>query len=223
MSLTELRPCRKDKTLQKKKKKEEVSIKYIIKESKTVSLVTVSDSLQPQGLWPTRLLCLWNSPGKRTGVGSHSLLQGIFPTQRLNPSLLHYRHILYHLSHQRIRNWCRLNQIREEFWKNSICVSFLGSYIRGKRQIYIFYCYLPRNIYLLMAHIKSLININEEGSQKKICQRREKYYFPDHGSSTRKQIHHQTNANIIFYKFTSFPGDLYLSLCQLFKESFRKI
>ena len=111
----------------------------------------------------------------------------------------------------------------EEFWKNSICVSCLGSYIRGKRQIYIFYCYLPRNIYLLMAHIKSLININEEGSQKKICQSREKYYFPDHGSSTQKQIHHQTNANIIFYKFTWFPGDLYLSVCQLVKESFRKI
>ena len=33
-------------------------------------------------------------------MGSHSLLQGIFPTQRLNPGLLHCRQILYHLSHQ---------------------------------------------------------------------------------------------------------------------------
>ena len=48
-----------------------------------------------------RLLCPWNSPGKNTGVGSHSLLQRIFPTQELNPGLLHWRHILYHLSHQR--------------------------------------------------------------------------------------------------------------------------
>ena len=47
-----------------------------------------------------RLLCLWNSPGKNTGVGSYSLLQGIFPTQGLNPSLLHCKQILYHLSHQ---------------------------------------------------------------------------------------------------------------------------
>ena len=39
----------------------------------------------------TRLLCLWNSPGKNTGVGFYSLLQGIFLTQKL---------ILYHLSHQ---------------------------------------------------------------------------------------------------------------------------
>ena len=38
-----------------------------------------------------RLLCPWNSPGKNTGVGCHSLLQGIFPIQGLNPSLLHYR------------------------------------------------------------------------------------------------------------------------------------
>ena len=49
---------------------------------------------------PARLLCPWNSPGKNTGVGSRSLLQGIFPTQRSNPGLPHYRGILYHLSHQ---------------------------------------------------------------------------------------------------------------------------
>ena len=39
---------------------------------------------------------VWNSPGKNSGVGSHSLLQGIFPIQRLNPGLLHCRQILYH-------------------------------------------------------------------------------------------------------------------------------
>ena len=46
------------------------------------------------------LLCPWDSPGKNTGVGSHSRLQGIFPTQELNSHLLHCRQILYHLSHQ---------------------------------------------------------------------------------------------------------------------------
>ena len=40
----------------------------------------VSSSLRSHGLWPTRLLCPWNFPGKNTGVGSHFLLQGIFPT-----------------------------------------------------------------------------------------------------------------------------------------------
>ena len=41
-----------------------------------------------------------DSPGKNTGVGCLALLQGIFPTQVLNPDLLHCRQILYHLSHE---------------------------------------------------------------------------------------------------------------------------
>ena len=41
--------------------------------------------------------CPRNSPGKNTGVGYHSLLQGLFLTQGLNPSLLHCRQILYRL------------------------------------------------------------------------------------------------------------------------------
>ena len=47
-----------------------------------------------------RLLYPWNSPGMNTGVVCHSLLQGIFLTQRLDPGLLHCRLILYCLSHQ---------------------------------------------------------------------------------------------------------------------------
>ena len=41
-----------------------------------------------------------DSPGKNTGVGCHTLLQGIFPIQGSNPGCPHCRHILYHLSHQ---------------------------------------------------------------------------------------------------------------------------
>ena len=41
----------------------------------------VSDSLRPNELYPVSLLCLWNFPGKNTGVSCHFLLQGIFPTQ----------------------------------------------------------------------------------------------------------------------------------------------
>ena len=46
--------------------------------------------------------------GQNTGVGSLSLLQGIFPTQGLNPGLLHCKQILYQLSHKgspRILEW----------------------------------------------------------------------------------------------------------------------
>ena len=41
-----------------------------------------------------------NSPGKYTGVGSHSLLKGIFLTQGLNLCLTHCRQIFYCLSYQ---------------------------------------------------------------------------------------------------------------------------
>ena len=50
-------------------------------ECENVSRSVVSDSLWPHGLGVTRLLCPWDSPGKNTGVGCHSLLQEIFPTQ----------------------------------------------------------------------------------------------------------------------------------------------
>ena len=43
---------------------------------------------------------VWNSPGQDTGVGSLSLLQRIFPTQGLNPGLLHCTKILYQLRHK---------------------------------------------------------------------------------------------------------------------------
>ena len=60
----------------------------------------MSDSLRPHGLQTARLLHPWDFPGKNTGVGCHFLLQGIFPTQGLNPGLSHGRQTLYCLSHQ---------------------------------------------------------------------------------------------------------------------------
>ena len=50
----------------------------------SVSYSVMSNSLQPRGLEPTRLICPLDSPGKNSRVGSHSLLQGIFLTQGLN-------------------------------------------------------------------------------------------------------------------------------------------
>ena len=57
------------------------------------SCSVVSDSI--------RLRSPWNSPGQNTGVGSLSLLQGIFPTQESNPGLLHCGWFLYQLSYKR--------------------------------------------------------------------------------------------------------------------------
>ena len=63
--------------------------------SESESHSVVSDSLWPHGLYSP-----WNSLGQNTGVGSLSLLQGIFPTQGSNPGLPHCRWILYQLSHK---------------------------------------------------------------------------------------------------------------------------
>ena len=62
--------------------------------SESESCSVVSDFLLPRGLSP------WNSPGQNTGVGSLSFLQGIFPTQRLNPGLPHCSQILNQLSYE---------------------------------------------------------------------------------------------------------------------------
>ena len=102
-------------------------------------------STQRQGKWKSLShvrLCdpmdysPWNSPGQNTRVGSRSLLQGIFPTQGLNPGLPHCRRILHQLSHQgspRIlewvaypfsngssqpRNWTRVSCIAGGFFTN---------------------------------------------------------------------------------------------------------
>ena len=74
-------------------------IRCLKSESRSVSC----DSLQPH-----ELRSPWNYPAQNTRVGMCSLLQLIFPTQGLNPGLLHCGRVLYQLSHQgspRILEW----------------------------------------------------------------------------------------------------------------------
>ena len=60
-----------------------------VSEGQKVLVAQSSPTLfRPHGLQPTGLLCPWDSPGKNTGVGGHSLLHGIFLTQGSNSSLL---------------------------------------------------------------------------------------------------------------------------------------
>ena len=56
--------------------------------------VSGSRSVVSDSLWPHGLYSPWNSPGQNTGVGSLSLLQGIYPTHGLKPGILHFRWIL---------------------------------------------------------------------------------------------------------------------------------
>ena len=63
--------------------------------SESESYSVMFDSSRPHGLYGP-----WDSPGQNTGMGRFSLLQGVFPTQGLNPGLPHCRWILYQLSHK---------------------------------------------------------------------------------------------------------------------------
>ena len=65
----------------------------------------------------------WDFPGKNTGVGCHFLLQGIFPTQRLNPHLLHWQADslpLSHLGSPYLEG--------SEIYRYSICIQLTWSY-----------------------------------------------------------------------------------------------
>ena len=62
---------------------------HMFRDEKRESHSVMSDSLRP-------LYSPWNSPGQNTGVGSLSLLQGIFPTQGANLGSLHGWWILYY-------------------------------------------------------------------------------------------------------------------------------
>ena len=81
-------------------------------------------------MWPHVLYSLWNFPGQNTGVGSLSLLQGIFPILGLNPGLLHYGQTLYQLSHKgipRILGWVAYPFSRESpqprLWTGVSCIA----------------------------------------------------------------------------------------------------
>ena len=72
---------------------------------KSLCCAGLSRSVVSDSLWPVDCSSPGSpvhvaSPGKNTGVGCHAILQGIFPTQGLNPGLPHCRWILYHLSHE---------------------------------------------------------------------------------------------------------------------------
>ena len=73
---------------------------FPLPEGKCMLVAQFCPTLRSYGLLPARFLYSWESPGRKTGVGCHSLLQGIFPTQGSNPCLPRCRQIFYRLSHQ---------------------------------------------------------------------------------------------------------------------------
>ena len=104
----------------------------------------------------------WNSLGQNTGVGTLSLLQEIFPTQGSNPGLLHYRWILYQLSHEgssRILEWVSYpfsnGSSQSRNWTGVSCIanrSFTNWAIREAQSIRLL------NFYLTWPYLAELIS-----------------------------------------------------------------
>ena len=69
----------------------------------TQSCPTLCDPMDCSLPW---LLCPWNSPGKNTRMDCHSLVQGIFTAQGLNPGFLHCREFF--------TNWA--TREAQEYW-----------------------------------------------------------------------------------------------------------
>ena len=82
------------------------------------------DSLRSHGLYSP-----WNSPGQDTEVGKLSLLQGIFPTQGLNPGLPHCRQILYQLSYKE-NEWVAITFSGKSSWpRYQTGISYTGTWV----------------------------------------------------------------------------------------------
>ena len=115
--------------------------KSVIHESE--SRPVMSNFLRPHGLYSP-----WNSPSQNTGVGSLSLLQGIFPTQGSNPGLSHYRQIFLPAEPQgkpkntgvvslSILQWIFLTQ-ESKPGSPAFRVDSLPAELSGKPQLYIY-------------------------------------------------------------------------------------
>ena len=104
------KPSPANKTKADLRQQREPVLKYFtcMYHQRCVLCCAVSDSFDPMDCSPPGSSVQGDSPGKNTGVGCHALLQGFFPTQGSNPSLLHCRQIFSHLNHQgstRILEW----------------------------------------------------------------------------------------------------------------------
>ena len=113
----------------------------------------VSDSLWPYGLYPTRFLYPLASPGKNTGVGWQALLQGIFPPQKSNSSLLHQITLLNPLNYIQLFYIVRL--IMFLVWLTIVIILYLfflsGYWLWILRSIF-YYCGYITIISLILLH-----------------------------------------------------------------------
>ena len=138
--------------------------------SESESCSVVSNSLQPHELYSP-----WNSLGQNTGVGSLSLLQGIFPTQGSNPGLPHCRWILYQLSYKGSPHLHKPEGIRTNTSpspRTGSWVSFLSGHPgapeeeNGMARVvgmsdFSFYILFLDNVFIIWSHSSMVLNVSQ--------------------------------------------------------------
>ena len=135
-----------------------LSLKWKVK----VKVTQLCPTLRPHGL-----VSPWKSLGQNTGVGSLSLLQGIFPIQGSNPGLLHCRWILYHLSHQGSPEWLLssyplLHQAKPLAFANSITLKLWKPKETQTARARMLYLVYPEPLWMARVKDKAIFlpNIN---------------------------------------------------------------
>ena len=137
-----------------------------------------------------------NSPGKNTGVGCHSLLQGIFLTQGLNPGLLRCRQILYHLSHQGNPIACFTSrpslifQTQSDFWGH-------------------LFCFEPLRLFSLLSWRENAFRISETLSYYPYQGAQNKHFYTNRKTDLEKVNYLEIIISHI--EHTQYVGDIFLS------------
>ena len=105
----------------------------------------------------------WHSPGKNTGMGSHSIHQTVFLTQGSTLGLLHCRQILYHLNHQGCPSHCTF------CLEATYILSLLASFLHLQSQqwqlwsfisVVLFLTTARKSILLLRIDVTRLVSLN---------------------------------------------------------------
>ena len=122
-------------------------------------------SVVSNSLWTPRT-GPWNSPGQNTGVGSLSLLQGIFPTQGSNPGLPHCRRILFQLSHKITADGDCSHEIKICLLLGRKVMTNLNSILKSRDSI------LPTKVRLLKAMVFPVVMYGCESWTVKKAQHR---------------------------------------------------
>ena len=148
-----------------------------------VCVCSESHSVTSDSLWPYGLYSPWNSPGQNTGVGSHSLLQGIFPTRGSNSGLPHCRCILYQLSHKGSHECVlkyfiikRKSCTGDWAWADSECINNLHKQVAQKPKV-------PNSCYSTIFSPLGRINILSHGEFSTKNLRKKKVSWLTHSSA----------------------------------------